>query len=154
MRQTQHGSVSSSVAQESSVLAANEPTPPQGSSVLDLGGRAGTHGRDDVERQTAFETGVLPLLGVDDDASKASRGSAANRRPETAASDNRDIIRLFEAYRTRVHPFHYITYDLDVVEEKLCRYLCPTAGENELPDDSHFLCLLYAILASEAQFCD
>lgn len=150
--QTQHGSVFPSVTQGSS--AGSQPTPPQGSSVLDLGRRTGNHPIEDVERQTAFETGVLPLLGIDGDDFRASDGTSATLKPEMAAS-NRDIIGLFEAYRTRVHPFHHITYDLGVLEERLCLYLRSiTVGEKDLPEDRGFLCLLYATLASGAQFCD
>jgi hypothetical protein len=112
---------------------------------------------EDQERQAAFETGVLPLLGLNTELSSTPPSSALSN--VQLAASNQDIIRLFETYRTRVHPFHYITYDLERVEEKLCQFIGSSntssgARIGALPEDLRWLGLLHAILAAGAQFCD
>lgn len=138
-------------------IAAAKSTLLEGSSVLNIGRQTQEHPMQDEERQAAFETGVLPLLGLATEASSASHSDAPFNIQLTTS--NQDMIGLFEAYRTRVHPFHLITYDLDRVEEKLCQLIhvrSTSAGARSglASQDLQWLCLLHAILASGAQFCD
>lgn len=138
-------------------IAAAESTLLEGSSVLNIGRQTQQHPMQYEERQAAFETGVLPLLGAATEASSATPNDAPSNFHLTAS--NQDMIRLFEAYRTRVHPFHHITFDLDRVEEKLCQLIhvrSTSAGARSglASQDLQWLCLLHAILASGAQFSD
>lgn len=121
-------------------------------SVVTMARRRSAISRDDPARQSAFETGILPLLGV----SKDDNASTLSYKP--LPSDH-EIVRLFEHFRRRVQPFHGIMYNLDVIEENICRLINTTVGEKcssrpESPDESRWLPLLHAILAAGAQFSD
>lgn len=121
-------------------------------SVVGMARRRSIRSRDDPARQSAFETGILPLLGVtkDDNASTFSYQSLPS---------DQEIVRLFEHFRRRVQPFHVIMYNLDTVEEKVCRLINTTVDDKrrncpESLEDSRWLSLLHAILAAGAQFSD
>lgn len=121
-------------------------------SVVTMARRRSVQSRDDPARQSAFETGILPLLGVskDDNSSMLSYQSLP---------DEQEIVRLFEHFCRRVQPFHGIVYNLDAIEEKICRLINTKIGANcrnypELLEDSRWLSLLHAILAAGAQFSD
>lgn len=121
-------------------------------SVVTMARRRSIRSRDDPARQSAFETGILPLLGVskDDNASMLSYQSLPS---------DQEIVRLFGHFRQRVQPFHVIMYNLDTIEEKICRLLNTTTDEkrrncSESLEDSRWLSLLHAILAAGAQFSD
>lgn len=121
-------------------------------SVVGMARRRSIRSRDDPARQSAFETGILPLLGVtkDDNSSMFSYQSLPS---------DQEIVRLFEHFRRRVQPFHVIMYNLDTVEEKVCRLINATVDDKrrncpESLEDSRWLSLLHAILAAGAQFSD
>lgn len=118
-------------------------------SVVNMARRSSVRSRNDPARQSAFETGILPLLGVSEDAHTSLPSYQA-------LPGDQEIIRLFELFRRRVQPFHLITYDLDKVEEKICRLVNarsdPDSGSSS--DDACWICLLHAILAAGAQFSD
>ncbi|OBR05624.1 Fungal specific transcription factor [Colletotrichum higginsianum IMI 349063] len=118
-------------------------------SVVNMARRRSIQSRNDPARQSAFETGILPLLGVSED-------THTSLPSYQALPGDQEIIRLFELFRRRVQPFHLITYDLDKVEEKICRLVNarsdPDSGSSS--DDAGWLCLLHAILAAGAQFSD
>lgn len=121
-------------------------------SVVTMARRPSIRSRDDPARQSAFETGILPLLGVskDDNASVLSYQSLPGVQ---------EIVRLFEHFRQRVQPFHVIVYNLAAIEEKICRLLNTTIDEkrsnySKSLEDSRWLSLLHAILAAGAQFSD
>lgn len=121
-------------------------------SVVDMVRRRSVRSRDDPARQSAFETGILPLLGV----SKDDGASTLSHQP---LPSEQEIVRLFEHFRRRVQPFHVIMYNLDAIEEKTCRLINTTADEKcgncpESLHDSRWLSLLQAILAAGAQFSD
>ncbi|KAF4813657.1 hypothetical protein CGCSCA5_v008332 [Colletotrichum siamense] len=104
--------------------------------------------RDDPARQSAFETGILPLLGISDD-------TASSAMSFGSLPSDQEIVRLFEVFRQRAHPFHVITYDLDHIEARACALV--TSGRvtaSECPEDPRWLCLLHAILATGAQFSE
>ncbi|KAK1690586.1 fungal-specific transcription factor [Colletotrichum godetiae] len=106
--------------------------------------------REDPARQSAFETGILPLLGVSEEANTSV--SSCQSLPS-----DQDIVRLFELFRRRVHPFHVITYNLDAIEQRICRLINARRGPNfgsESLEDPRWLSLLHAILAAGAQFSD
>ncbi|KAK1641483.1 fungal-specific transcription factor [Colletotrichum phormii] len=112
--------------------------------------RRSSRSREDPARQSAFETGILPLLGVSEEAntSVSSYQSLPN---------DQDIVRLFEIFRRRVHPFHVITCNLDAIEQRICRLINARGGPDfgsELLEDPRWLSLLHAILAAGAQFSD
>ena len=102
------------------------------------------------ERRTAFETGVLPLLGMDG-ASDGVRRSPAGRSETTLAVDQ-DMISLFGFYRDRVHPFQFVVDDLTEIEKLICSLLNREVQTQQV--DNHSLCLLHAIMAAGAQFSD
>lgn len=121
-------------------------------SSMSMGHRQSPPSRHDPARQSAFETGILPLLG-------------ANGNQDTPAAsfrslpDDQELVRLFEVYRDRVHPFQGITYNLDLIEKTMCMFmhLRTEIGVEYLPvglRDYQSLGLLHAILASGAQFSD
>ncbi|KAF5649049.1 uncharacterized protein FTJAE_1045 [Fusarium tjaetaba] len=102
------------------------------------------------ERRTAFETGILPLLGMDG-ASDGGRGTPAGRLETTLAVDQ-DMISLFGFYRDRVHPFQFVLDDLTEIEKLICSLLNHEVQAHQM--DNHSLCLLHAIMAAGAQFSD
>lgn len=114
---------------------------------------------DNPDRTIAFQAGILPLLGATpeeraSDTSPYSRAALYNGFP-----DDQLILELFDVYRSRVHPFHAITYNLDEIEQKLCVFINDresgaSASSPRSLQESHWLCLLHAILASGAQFSD
>lgn len=109
-------------------------------------------------RRTAFETGILPLLGASDQ----DRPSNSSVIPPTISNkrlEEQQVFHLFEIYRSRVHPFHFIVYDLDQVERDLCRFF--STGQrtdanmnSEACNHIQWFCLVHGILASAAQFSD
>lgn len=121
-------------------------------SVVNMVRRRSIRSRDDPARRSAFETGILPLLGVSND------NNASMMSHQSLPSDQ-EVVRLFEHFRRRVHPFHVIMYNLDHIEEKICRLINTTkdAKSRDCPEsheDSRWLPLLHAILAAGAQFSD
>ncbi|KAF5595062.1 hypothetical protein FPCIR_4687 [Fusarium pseudocircinatum] len=102
------------------------------------------------ERRTAFETGILPLLGMDG-SSDGGRGTPAGRLETTLAVDQ-DMISLFGFYRDRVHSFQFVVDDLTEIEKLVCSLLNHEVQAHQM--DNHSLCLLHAILAAGAQFSD
>lgn len=121
-------------------------------SVVNMARRRSIRSGDDPARQSAFETGILPLLGISKDENESMLSY------QSLPSDH-ETVRLFEHFRRRVQPFHVIVYNLDAIEEKICRLINATNdgfGRN-CPDsleDSRWLSLLHAILAAGAQFSD
>ncbi len=119
-----------------------------GNSTIAMARRGSAQHQADDERRTAFETGIFPLLGMDKDAQKGGLVSAAP--PNTSLPDDQEMAELFNLYRHQVHPFLSILDDLDEVEKGVCFLM----GLRQRPCDTHFLCLLHAILAAGAQFSD
>ncbi|KZL64704.1 fungal specific transcription factor [Colletotrichum tofieldiae] len=121
-------------------------------SVVNMVRRGSIRSRGDPARQSAFETGVLPLLGVSEDI----RTSLLSYQ---SLPGDQEIVRLFELFRRRVQPFHVITYDIDTIENKVCQLVSARSDPNfrsgsESFEDPRWLCLLHAILAAGAQFSD
>ncbi|EXK36275.1 hypothetical protein FOMG_09468 [Fusarium oxysporum f. sp. melonis 26406] len=102
------------------------------------------------ERRTAFETGILPLLGMDG-ASDVGRSTSAGHSETTLALDQ-DMISLFGFYRDRVHSFQFVIDDLAEIEKLICSLLNREIQVQHI--DNHSLCLLHAIMAAGAQFSD
>ncbi|EWY82461.1 hypothetical protein FOYG_14554 [Fusarium oxysporum NRRL 32931] len=102
------------------------------------------------ERRAAFETGILPLLGMDG-ASDVGRGTSAGCSETTLALDQ-DMISLFGFYRDRVHSFQFVIDDLAEIEKLICSLLSREIQVQHI--DNHSLCLLHAIMAAGAQFSD
>ncbi|KAK4155076.1 hypothetical protein C8A00DRAFT_42229 [Chaetomidium leptoderma] len=119
-----------------------------GNSIIAMARRDSVQPQADDERRTAFETGIFPLLGIDRDAQTGGQVQAAP--PNSSLPDDQEMTELFNLYRHRVHPFHFILDDLDEVE----KVVCSLTGLRQRPCDTHFLCLLHAILAAGAQFSD
>ncbi|KAF3802032.1 hypothetical protein GCG54_00012275, partial [Colletotrichum gloeosporioides] len=117
-------------------------------SVVNMARQRSPRSRDDPARQSAFETGILPLLGISDD-------TASSAMSFSSLPSDQEIVRLFEVFRQRAHPFHVITYNLDHIEARACALV--TSGRvavSECPEDPWWLCLLHAILATGAQFSE
>ncbi|KAF5690958.1 hypothetical protein FCIRC_689 [Fusarium circinatum] len=102
------------------------------------------------ERRTAFETGILPLLGMDG-AADGGRGTPAGRS-ETTVTVDQDMITLFGFYRDRLHSFVFVVDDLTEIEKLICSLLNREVQAQQV--DNHSLCLLHAIMAAGAQFSD
>lgn len=115
---------------------------------------------DDSELRHAYETGILPLLGLE------GEGDVSTLLPHfdyqalyDSLPSDQDMVSLFEAHRLRCNPFHIITYDLEDIESKLCALINnrkrggATAAERP-QDDLRWVCLLHAILAAGAQSSD
>ncbi|KAL0938122.1 fungal specific transcription factor [Colletotrichum truncatum] len=121
------------------------------SSAVNMVRQRSPQSRDDPARQSAFETGILPLLGMSDMSGSATLSFS------TLPSDQ-ETFRLFEVYRQRVQPFHVITCNLSQIEERICALVNARAtNPREAPGslvDPRWLCLLHAILACGAQFSD
>lgn len=132
--------------------------PPTGSSLLGEGsfvamtGHGSAQPSDDPDRQMAFETGLLPLLGMGGTAIADS--SDASSEEHRSLPNDRDMVSLFELYRHRVHPFHSITFDLDQIEKTMCFLVENRFELSQPPCGPRFLCLLHAIMATGAQFSD
>ncbi|KAI3550016.1 fungal specific transcription factor [Colletotrichum abscissum] len=120
------------------------------SSVIGMIRRRSIRSRDDPARQSAFETGILPLLGVNEEVNTSVSSY------QSLPSDQ-EIVRLFELFRRRVHPFHVITFNLDTIEQRICQLINARRGSNlgsESFEDPRWLSLLHAIMAAGAQFSD
>lgn len=144
--------VSSSLENASTIRDTSDGLFLADTSVVGMARRRSIRSRDDPARQSAFETGILPLLGVskDDNASMLSHQSLPS---------DQETVRLFEHFRQRVQPFHVIVYNLEVIEENVCRLINTTVDAKfrncpKSPEDSRWLPLLHAILAAGAQFSD
>ena len=120
--------------------------------VMNMARQRSLRSRDDPARQSAFETGVLPLLGVN-----GSSGTPVSSF-QSLPSDE-EIVRLFGLFRRRVHPFHVITFNLDKIEERVCRLISARSETgarraSESLEDPRWLSLLHALLAAAVQFSD
>ncbi|KAG7040923.1 fungal specific transcription factor [Colletotrichum scovillei] len=120
------------------------------SSVIGMTRRRSIRSSDDPARQSAFETGILPLLGVNEEADTSVSSY------QSLPSDQ-EIVRLFELFRRRVHPFHVITSNLDTIEQRICQLINARGGSDfgsESLEDPRWLSLIHAIMAAGAQFSD
>ncbi|KAH7144165.1 c6 zinc finger domain-containing protein [Dactylonectria estremocensis] len=114
---------------------------------------------DNPDRTIAFQAGILPLLGANPGEQVSDTSTDLAATIYHSFPDDQVLLELFELYRSRVHPFHAITYNLDGIEHKLCVFIKDresgaSGNPRRLVQDSHWLCLLHAILASGAQFSD
>lgn len=114
----------------------------------------------DFERRDAYEKGILPLLGLEDNegASIALPHFDYEVLYNSLPSDQ-DMVSLFETHRIRCNPFHIVTYDIEEIESKLCSLINnrSKAGATmgaQLQGDLRWVCLLHAILAAGAQSSD
>ncbi|KAL6922714.1 hypothetical protein FSST1_006740 [Fusarium sambucinum] len=121
-----------------------------GNSIISLARQNNVQQQSDNERRAAFETGIFPLLGINE-------ATDNNETPHSGLSDlkladDQDMIALFSFYRDRVHPFQFVIDDLSEIEELVCSLVTRNIEYGKL--DNHNLCLLHAILAAGAQFSD
>ncbi|KAJ4259540.1 hypothetical protein NW762_007469 [Fusarium torreyae] len=128
------------------------PTPSLlgGNSIISVARPDSAQPLSDNERRTAFETGVLPLLGMDE--STNNRHVARPGHPSSSLPDIQEMIELFSLYRDRVHPFQFVIDDLAEIEALVCSLASRDKEAGQVDNDS--LCLLNAILAAGAQFSD
>lgn len=120
--------------------------------VVNMARQRSLRSRDDPARQSAFETGVLPLLGV-------NGGPGTPVSSYQSLPSDQDIVRLFGLFRRRVHPFHVINFNLDKIEERVCRLLNARSEVEsgfalESLEDPRWLSLLHALLAAAVQYSD
>jgi hypothetical protein len=128
------------------------PTPSLlgGNSIISVARPNSAQPQSDNERRAAFETGIFPLLGMNE----ASDGEQSPRpgRSDLKLADDQEMIALFSFYRDRVHPFQFVIDDLSEIEELVCSLVNRDTEVGQV--DNHSLCLLHAILAAGAQFSD
>ncbi|KAM5386559.1 hypothetical protein ACJZ2D_000522 [Fusarium nematophilum] len=108
-----------------------------------------------TQRRAAFETGIFPLLGMDMNIQESRLSGtrvAVAERPTSSLPHDQEMIELFNFYRHRVHPFQFVVDDLDELEKIICSLMNEDIGTAGC--ETHFLCLLHAILAAGAQFSD
>ncbi|KAH6649036.1 hypothetical protein BKA67DRAFT_576609 [Truncatella angustata] len=114
----------------------------------------------DFERRNAYEKGILPLLGLEDDEGvPTALPHFDNEVLYNSLPSDQDMVSLFETHRLRCNPFHIITYDIEEVQSKLCNLINTRkkAGATmgaQLQGDLRWVCLLHAILAAGAQSSD
>ncbi|KAH7173196.1 uncharacterized protein B0J16DRAFT_188142 [Fusarium flagelliforme] len=128
------------------------PTPSLlgGNSIISVARPNSAQPQSDNERRAAFETGIFPLLGMNE-VSNNEQGPQP-RRSDLKLADDREMIALFSFYRDRVHPFQFVIDDLDEIEKLVCSLVNRDKEVGQV--DNHSLCLLHAILAAGAQFSD
>jgi hypothetical protein len=121
-----------------------------GNSIISVARPNSAQPQSDNERRAAFETGIFPLLGMNE-GSDSEQGSRP-RRSHLKLADDQEMIALFSFYRDLVHPFQFILDDLAEIEELVCSLVNRNTELGKV--DNHSLCLLHAILAAGAQFSD
>jgi len=128
------------------------PTPSLlgGNSIVSVARPNSAQPQSDNERRAAFETGIFPLLGMNE-ASNNEQGPQPGRS-DLKLADDQEMIALFSFYRDRVHPFQFVIDDLDEIEKLVCSLVNRDTEVGQV--DNHSLCLLHAILAAGAQFSD
>lgn len=115
--------------------------------------------------KSAFQTGLLPLLGASppESADGMAPFTPANQMEEAPVNINatlpcdKTLSTLFDMHRSYVHPFVNITYNLDAMERFMCVFMTRRLelGKTPMPtseDDAQKVPLLHTILASGAQF--
>ncbi|KAI0108454.1 c6 zinc finger domain-containing protein [Daldinia grandis] len=137
-----------------------DPHLPQATSLATVTQESSLYLTDRLDDRSAFETGVLPLLGMNEehistDLPIAPFGGFLN----DFLSVEQDVYALFQSYKSRVHPFNTIPIDLDQLEKRLCAIIelrhNPGAEVGlEVDRVPRWLCLLHAVLASGAQFSE
>jgi hypothetical protein len=115
--------------------------------------------RSDNPQRSAYENGVLPLLGLETDNEDATLMTHANAKIlYDSLPSNQDMIRLFETHRLRCHPFHIITYNINELQTKLSKLIIsrndPAYLASIQSQDVRWICLLHAIFAAGAQASD
>ena len=121
-----------------------------GNSIISVARPNSAQPQSDNERRAAFETGIFPLLGMNE-ASVHEQGPQPGRS-DLKIADDHEMIALFSFYRYRVHPFQFVIDDLDEIEKLVCSLVNRDTEVGQV--DNHSLCLLHAILAAGAQFSD
>jgi hypothetical protein len=128
------------------------PTPSLlgGNSIISVARPNSAQPQSDNERCAAFETGIFPLLGMNEASNREQ--SPRSGRSDLKLADDQEIITLFSFYRDRVHPFQFVIDDLAIIEKLICSLINHDTEVGQV--DNHSLCLLHAILAAGAQFSD
>lgn len=121
-----------------------------GNSILAIARRDSMQPQSGSQRREALETGIFPLLGMDN--TSQQRDLIQVSPPGPSLPDDQETIQLFNTYRHRVHPSQFVLDDLNEVERVVCSLIGRDSTQEQ--NDSHFLCLLHAILAAGAQFSD
>lgn len=121
-----------------------------GNSIISVTRPNSAQPQSDNERCAAFETGIFPLLGMNETSN--SEQSPRPGRPDLKLADDQEMITLFSFYRDRVHPFQFVIDDLAEIEELVCSLINRDTEVAQV--DNHSLCLLHAILAAGTQFSD
>ncbi|OTB12417.1 hypothetical protein K445DRAFT_14843 [Daldinia sp. EC12] len=132
---------------------------PQTTSLATVPRESSSYLIDRLADRSAFETGVLPLLGVNEDMNTDRPISTPGNILNDFLSVKQDVYALFQSYKHYVHPFNTIPIDLDQMEKRLCaiiefRHNPGAEAGLEVDRIPRWLCLLHAILASGAQFSE
>ncbi|KAI1052678.1 hypothetical protein LB507_009772 [Fusarium sp. FIESC RH6] len=121
-----------------------------GNSIISVAQPISAQPQSDNERRAAFETGIFPLLGINEASDNDQVHQPGRSDPKLA--DDLEMIELFSLYRDRVHHFQFVIDDLDEIEKLVCSLVNRDTKVGQV--DNHTLCLLHAILAAGAQFSD
>ncbi|KAI0379683.1 c6 zinc finger domain-containing protein [Hypomontagnella monticulosa] len=133
---------------------------PPATSLMTLIQEPSSHLASGPSDRSAFERGILPLLGaIEYDTGAIHPTATFHAFLHDLLSVEQNVYVLLHSYRHRVHPFHSIPLDLDLMEKRLCAIIefrhNPAAEVGlEMDKTPPWLCLLHAILAYGANFSE
>ncbi|KAI9743775.1 MAG: hypothetical protein M1818_002509 [Claussenomyces sp. TS43310] len=132
--------------------------------VRDTASNVGDH-QSSSRRRGNVENGIMPMLGLKEP-SRAYPFLPLDPSPSRlsihdALPSDREVIKFFQCHRSQIHPFTPNIADIERFEVELCTYLenrpkwrRPPSSPPTDPAFLGWLALLYALLASGAQFSD
>lgn len=133
-----------------------DPHLPQATSLATVTRESSSYLIDRPGDRSAFEVGVLPLLGINEHISTNLPIAHFDGFLNDFLSVEQDVYALFQSYKRRIHT---IPIDLDQMEKRLCaiiefRHNLGAEVGLEVDEVPQWLCLLHAVLASGAQFSE
>ncbi|KAI1649228.1 uncharacterized protein F4817DRAFT_44512 [Daldinia loculata] len=97
-----------------------DPHLPQATSLATVTRESSSYLIDRPGDRSAFEAGVLPLLGMNEHISTNLPIAHFHGFLNDFLSVEQDVYALFQSYKRRVHPFNTIPIDLGQMEKRLC----------------------------------
>ncbi|KAF2813169.1 uncharacterized protein BDZ99DRAFT_250993 [Mytilinidion resinicola] len=109
----------------------------------------------------SFRDAMMPILGLQETgATYPFLPPSMDFIPDQALPEDREVVRLFEIYRSQVHSYTPIISDIEELEVKICTYLeerrCRKRKQQQPAHDRHMMWfgLVFAVLASACQFSE